>query len=246
MAIAKARLDTGPFNPTSTGIARPPAPEAPASVPGHQALVSLFAATTPHRLRKHQQISLDGPPSLLLVQAGQLATMLQIDGERRCIVELHFPDDVISSHHLAPCQLVALSQTNLRRVTLSAAERHFRADVGLVQALADDMERRAIIARRHCALLTRLTGEEKLATFLLQMASRRGRCLVDRIAVPLPLSREDVADYLGLNADTVSRLFTRLKKAKVIQLQGRSELHILNWEQLRAMTPLGDAYFSPV
>lgn len=245
MAIAKARLETGTFS--SSVVGRPPAAaEAPASVPGHPALVALFATTTPHRLRKHQQISLDGPPSLLLVQAGQLATMLQIDGERRCIVELHFPDDVISSHHLAPYQLVALSQTNLRRVTMSAAERHFRADVGLVQALADDMERRAIIARRHCALLTRLTGEERLATFLLQMASRRGRCLSDRIAVPLPLSREDVADYLGLNADTVSRLFTRLKKAKVIQLQGRSELHILSWEQLRAMTPLGDAYFSPV
>ena len=246
MAIAKTFNESVALN--RSAIARPPAPssEAPSRMIGHQSIVSLFNSTTPHRLRKHQQISLDGPPSLLLVQAGQLATMLQIDSERRCIVELHFPDDVISSHHLAPYQLVALSQTNLRRITLSAAERHFRSDASLVQSLADDMERRAIIARRHCALLTRLTGEERLATFLLQMASRRGRCLSDRISVPLPLSREDVADYLGLNADTVSRLFTRLKKAKVIQLQGRSELHILSWEQLRAMTPLGDAYFSPV
>jgi CRP/FNR family transcriptional regulator len=73
-------------------------------------------------------------------------------------------------------------------------------------------------------LLGRKTATEKVASFLLLLARRSTLTGCAHVAAPevprfeLPLTRADIADYLGLTIETVSRQITRLKSAGTIRL----------------------------
>lgn len=67
-------------------------------------------------------------------------------------------------------------------------------------------------------LLGRKTAKEKVASFLLGLSRRLARRGQNDNPVPIPMSRSDIADYLGLTTETVSRTFTALKSKQVIRL----------------------------
>jgi CRP/FNR family transcriptional regulator, nitrogen fixation regulation protein len=69
-------------------------------------------------------------------------------------------------------------------------------------------------ARDHILLLGRKTAMERVAPFLLEMADRSGGNGV----VTLPMARNDIADYLGLTIETVSRTLTQLASRAAVQL----------------------------
>src|SRR4051812_16963002 len=73
-------------------------------------------------------------------------------------------------------------------------------------------------ARDHMVLLGRRSAEEKVATFLLGWRDRLQQFRGPSKAVRLPMSRQDIADYLGLTIETVSRTFTKLEREGVIDI----------------------------
>jgi len=73
-------------------------------------------------------------------------------------------------------------------------------------------------ARDHMVLLGRRSAEEKVATFLVGWRDRLRQFQGHSQAVPLPMSRQDIADYLGLTIETVSRTFTKLEREGVIDI----------------------------
>lgn len=77
-------------------------------------------------------------------------------------------------------------------------------------------------AQEHMLLLGRKTAEERVASFLLKMAG-----VAERI-IELPMSRQDIADYLGLTIETVSRTFTHLENAATIELPSSRRVLVRN------------------
>ena len=73
-------------------------------------------------------------------------------------------------------------------------------------------------ARDHMVLLGRRSADEKVAAFLLGWRERLTPLNRRSDTVPLPMSRQDIADYLGLTIETVSRTFTRLERDGVIDI----------------------------
>jgi CRP/FNR family transcriptional regulator, anaerobic regulatory protein len=73
-------------------------------------------------------------------------------------------------------------------------------------------------AQNHIVLLGRRSAEEKVATFLVGWRSRMAELSGPSHTVPLPMSRQDIADYLGLTIETVSRTFTKFERDGVIQI----------------------------
>lgn len=92
------------------------------------------------------------------------------------------------------------------------------------------------LCRAHDHLLTvgRNDAAGRVAAFLLEIATRQNSRDMD--AIDLPMSRADIADYLGLTIETVSRVLTKLKEARIIRLASARHLDILSWERLEDLT----------
>jgi CRP/FNR family transcriptional regulator len=65
-------------------------------------------------------------------------------------------------------------------------------------------------------ILGRRSAEEKICTFLLVLRRRFARMDALTVRVPLPMNRQDISDFLGMTLETVSRMLTKLERAKVI------------------------------
>ena len=92
-------------------------------------------------------------------------------------------------------------------------------------------------ADRHLVMLGHLGTEARFATFLLDHAARMGLS-EPRQLLALPMSRDDIADYLAINHDTLSRIFMRFEKLDVIERVKRHAVRILDVDYLTRSTPL--------
>lgn len=93
------------------------------------------------------------------------------------------------------------------------------------------LRRDLLSAQNHLLMLGRQTAKERVASFLLLMAERReGGNTID-----VPMSRQDIADYLGLTIETVCRALSELKRARVIAIPNRHQIVVRNTEALETM-----------
>lgn len=83
-------------------------------------------------------------------------------------------------------------------------------------------------------LLGRKNAEERVAAFLLSFRERLARVAVRSVTIPLPMSRQDIADYLGLTIETVSRTISKLAREKLIVVVPDG-IRILDVERLSDM-----------
>jgi CRP/FNR family transcriptional regulator len=76
--------------------------------------------------------------------------------------------------------------------------------------------RELMLAQEQMLLLGRGTAEEKVAAFLIGWRTRLAHIGDERQTISLPMSRQDIADYLGLTIETVSRTLTRFDREKML------------------------------
>ena len=72
------------------------------------------------------------------------------------------------------------------------------------------------LAQEQMVILGRRTAEEKIAAFLMGLRKRWGRLSTTSVTIPLPMTRQDIGDFLGLTVETVSRMMTRLARERAI------------------------------
>jgi len=90
------------------------------------------------------------------------------------------------------------------------------------------------LAQEQMMLLGRRSAEEKVICFLLAMRDRWARIGRPSVTVPLPMGRQDIADFLGLTIETVSRTLTRLARDKAILIVPDG-VRLMNIERLNAV-----------
>jgi len=90
------------------------------------------------------------------------------------------------------------------------------------------------LAQDQMMLLGRRTAEEKVVSFLLHMRDRWTKLGRPSVTVPLPMSRQDIADFLGLTIETVSRTFTKLAKDRSIVIVPDG-VRLMNLERLESL-----------
>jgi CRP/FNR family transcriptional regulator len=93
-----------------------------------------------------------------------------------------------------------------------------------------------VAAQDQMLLLGRKTALEKIASFLLQLSEREQRRGAGLGSLDLPMTRGDIADYLGLTIETVSRTLSQLKGQALIKQKSLSEIELTNIDALQEIT----------
>ncbi len=176
-----------------------------------------------------------------------IATLSQtMEDGRTQMVGLLLPSDFIGrpGRDFAPFDVVAVSDLTVCCFRKKPFEELMGStpSIGtrLLQMTLDELDS----AREWMLVLGRKTAREKIAS-LLAILARRDATLnqltpTSGMTLDLPLTREAMADYLGLTLETVSRQISALKKAGIIVLEGKRHVIIPDFAILMAET--GDDY----
>lgn len=146
-------------------------------------------------------------------------TRLLKDG-RRQVIAFGYPGDIVGfpsdGLHHTDCE--ALTDARLRPLSRSALESG-DSDPELHKALLQAALREISAMQDHFMMLGRKSALEKVASFLQVLESRVGTEVEGERTITLPMSRTDIADFLGLTTETVCRTLTSLRRAGIISIE---------------------------
>jgi len=166
------------------------------------------------------------------VISGAVRTTRLLNDGRRQIGDFYREGDLVgleagpvhrfSAEALGDCDILVIKKSALR---------HYGEDGAQIEqmiwlATIRELER----AQEHLLLLGRKNACEKVASFLLDMADRS---VDDHTA--LPMGRQDMADYLGLTIETVSRMVTHLQAEGLVEFIGCRRFRVRNLAGLRQL-----------
>jgi CRP-like cAMP-binding protein len=154
--------------------------------------------------------------------------VVRADG-RRQIIDLLLADDVFGfgarGRHSFTAEAIR-DGTVMARYPRLRLEAHARSDARIAQELQEMASAETRRLQDLILILGRTTAQEKVGAFLLHLAERLAGGPADRMM--LPISRYDIADYLALSVETVSRALTSLKRNRVITFTGTRQIALLD------------------
>lgn len=204
-------------------------------------LVDLDAAKFYQDYDSGQEIVGEGEPMVALgsLVSGVVALHKTLEDGRRQMVGLLFASDFIGRplRRFAPYDAVAVTPVRMCMFHRDQFERILSSSSNLERRLLEMTLDELDAARDWMVLLGRKTARERLASFLVIVARRQAvlekRTLGNGMPIAIPLTREAIAEFLGLTIETVSRQFTALRKDGILGLPDRRHAVLRNIDALR-------------
>jgi len=204
-----------------------PMPTRAVSSAAHPLEGSIDFIGAPMSFSRNAEIYGEGEPAdyLYKVVSGTVRTYKVLSDGRRQIGAFYMPGDVfgleIGDEHMFSAE--AISDAKVLVVKRSALMALAARDNEVARQLWALTGRELSRVQDHIMLLIK-TAQERVAGFLLEMAERGS----NGNALELPMSRQDIADYLGLTIETVSRTLTMLENAAAIELPSSRKIVLRN------------------
>lgn len=176
--------------------------------------------------------------AIFLIQSGSVKTSIVSHNGDTQVLRFALPGELLGVNAIAtarhPSEAVALDATRLCELSftqlMTLATTNPDIQHRLLQLLSDELAR----DEKLMAMLGHQKADVRLAHCLLDLHLRGQRSGQAGTPFRLPMSRQDIADYLGLSLETVSRLLSRFQKAGLLHVQGR-QLRVLDMARLRAI-----------
>jgi CRP/FNR family transcriptional regulator, anaerobic regulatory protein len=196
------------------------------------------------RLFDHDQ----QPPLVANIVSGVVRLSRSLADGRTQIVGLQFAPEFVGRPFAIRGPILVEAATNVELCCFtrshfdSLLRRHGRLQELLMEHIARSLEQ----AREWMLLLGRKTAEERVASLVLLCAQRMRESSIgteedfEGAYIELPLSRTEMADYLGLTLETVGRMMQRLARSGIIAIRPRRGLIIINPAELRLLAGQSD------
>ncbi|MCB1506311.1 MAG: Crp/Fnr family transcriptional regulator [Hyphomicrobiaceae bacterium] len=196
-------------------------------------------------LRPRQRLGLArGSEQVFVVRSGMVYLEAMPQATSRQILDLYYPGDVIKEQSIPQipgANLIAVQTGEVVRLNAQRLQALVEGDPDARRFLDNAMAHQYPRRLAHLAMLGALTGEERVASLLMELALRVGEAGPDRARTfDIPLSRTEMADYLSLNADTLSRIMSKLRQTGVLGATGRGRGYAPHFDALCRITPLAE------
>jgi CRP/FNR family transcriptional regulator, anaerobic regulatory protein len=202
------------------------------------AIDELEALARPTTFPARQQIVVQGAPvtSVYNITEGVVRLSRVLSDGRRQIIGFLLPGDFlgVTLADASTCTADALTRVQACQFDRVQFSRFMAQQPALLRRLYILVGRELEMAQEHMSVLGRRNAEEKIASFLLGLRARRVRSAGRSDIVPLPMSRQDMADYLGLTIETVSRILRRFDREGVLDV-ARDKVRLLDTPMLEAL-----------
>ena len=174
------------------------------------------------KLRAHEPLFGEGDRTgyLYEILEGVVCAYKLLPDGRRQVISFSYPGDLVglgsSDTHAFGAETV--SAAKIRCISDATVRRTIEQQPEFGRRLLDATGVELARIRNQLLTLGRRSAIERLASFLLEAGERNGDPVEGGLVVDLPMSRADIADFLGLTIETVSRNLTKLRISGVIDL----------------------------
>jgi len=174
----------------------------------------------------------DGSDSWYKVVSGTVRVCKLLADGRRHIAKFCFSGDCFGVDDIneRPYSAEAVDNAVVMRYRRNATEQLIDHNPALARLLRNTMVRDLAHAHGRTLLLGRMTAPERVAAFLLEMFEQRDRTKI----LDLPMSRNDIAGYLGLTIETVCRVLSSFKREGVIAIPNPHRIELRDRDALEA------------
>ena len=170
------------------------------------------------------------------VTRGVLRLTKVLEDGRRQVIAFGYPGDIVGfpqdGLYHAECDAISTAEVVAYNVSdLESGDRNPELHRRLVQAALKEIG----AMQDHFMMLGRKSAREKTASFLSVLMERTGISMGAYTHFEFPMNRADIADFLGLTVETVSRTLTMLRKSNLIALENSKSVVVLDQEALHDM-----------
>jgi CRP/FNR family transcriptional regulator len=157
------------------------------------------------------------------------------DGEEN-IIGLRFPGELIGEDALYlknyNYTAIAIGDSSVCKVSVEQMTSCGQLIPEIQQNLIELLSRQSYVRQRNFqAYIGKKSADSLLAAFLLNIIERNADYTQSNDSIELPLSRNDIANFLGLRRETLSRVFSKFQKEQLIQVEGK-KIQLLDIEKL--------------
>lgn len=185
----------------------------------------------------------DPMTSVFVARDGAFKTVTVSENGEEQVLGFHVAGDLIGLDALGAgahrCEAIGLTNSDVCEIPFEELTSIATRLPSLHRQLLKVMGQCADRDHDHMEILVRRQASERIALFLHSLGERYGRVGLSALAFKLPMSREDIARYLGLALETVSRGFTRLQDDGVILVNAR-HVQIVDTEALERLANVPD------
>jgi CRP/FNR family transcriptional regulator, anaerobic regulatory protein len=173
--------------------------------------------------------------SVYAIRSGAVKAISLSDNGKEQVTGFYLPGEVVGLDGLADNRytnsVIALETASVCEIPFNRMEDLSLQIPSLQRHFFQLMSREITQDQQIITLLSKSSAEERIAALLLSISTRNNRRQLAANAFRLPMSRTDIGNYLGLTIETVSRIFSRLQKQAVINVD-KKEILIENMDAL--------------
>ena len=217
----------------------PAQPERRATPKGPRSLDEYLSRGTVRGIEAKEHLFAEGDAktSIYRVLSGALCLYQVLPDGRRMVIDFAYAGDVVGleSGTSATCNAQATVATRVTCVSSAILERAADNDPRIAMQLFHTMARTIDVMRDHLVSVGQRSASERLVNFLLTLSRRRAGGCGDDDTIELPMTRTDIADFLGLTIETVSRTLSKLKALNCIEIDQGTTIRLMDMVALEAM-----------
>jgi CRP/FNR family transcriptional regulator len=204
-----------------------------------------YAVSIATRKRQRFAIPAEHDDTLFLIRSGVFLARTSLPDGRHQILSIFYPGDCIRSAAMPPLdgtEITAATDTGeIWRLRWPAVEGLLQDDQELAREISHRLAKQTARLALHNTIIAGLSGDERVAALMTELALRVGKDTPAGIVFEMPLSRTDIAEHLALNADTVSRIVSRMRSNGLFAIAGRNRLVCRSLEVLARESPISTA-----